>query len=141
MFQVVSTRPAIDIEQLFGGLFDQFRHSRATASLRPVLPVSVTAQTDTYTLTAQLPEGIQKEHVGVELHDGVLSLTVKKELAKHNETDEVVFDERRAIDVSRRFDFGDGVSSEGHTAKVADGVLTVVLKKSTERAPQKLLIE
>ena len=139
MFQVVS-RPAFDIDQLFSGLFDQLRHSRATAGLRPVLPVSVTEQTETYTLTAQLPEGIQKDHVSVEIHDGVLTLSVKKDVAKHTEGEQVVLDERQAIDVTRRFDFGDNLAEEGHDAKVADGNLVLVLKKAKVRQPNKLTI-
>lgn len=140
MFQIVP-RPTFDmVDQLFSGFFDQLRHPRATTVLRPVLPVSVTEQTETYTLTAQLPEGVQKDNVSVEIHDGVLTISVKKDVAKHTEGEQVIFDERQAIDVTRRFDFGDNLAEDGHEAKVSDGNLVLLLKKSKVRQPNRLTI-
>lgn len=94
------------------------------------MPVTVSENDVSYTLIAELPDGVKKENVSVSIDKETLTIQVKKDLEALPEGDKVCFDERRAVNIVRAFELSDKVGVDNHSAKVEGSRLTVVLQKA-----------
>ena len=95
------------------------------------MPATDISENDTeYTISAELP-GIKKEDIDVSLHDGVLSIEAHSKSEHEEKGDKQIRSERRYGKFVRRFTLGDNADESAVQAKFEDGVLKLVVKKST----------
>ncbi len=90
-----------------------------------------------FVLKADLP-GFDEKELEVTVHDGVLSLTGKREDNREEKVGNTTRRERRFGTFTRRFRLGDEVSAEGIVAGYKNGVLTVTLPKREEAQPRQI---
>ncbi|WP_119015628.1 Hsp20 family protein [Anaeroplasma bactoclasticum] len=100
-------------------------------------PLDVTEDDTSYTVTADLP-GVEKENIKVGFLDGVLTITAKKDYPKdHNK---YLIHERSFMNMKREINFGD-VEEDTISAKLNDGVLTIVIAKEPKRMEKTIEIQ
>lgn len=100
-------------------------------------PLDVTEDDTSYTVTADLP-GVEKENINVSFLDGILTITAKKDYPKdHNK---YLIHERSFMNMKREINFGD-VLEDTISAKLNDGVLTVVVAKEPKRIEKTIEIQ
>jgi HSP20 family molecular chaperone IbpA len=100
------------------------------------LPVDIHETDGTFVITASLP-GFRKEDVAIEMKDGVLTITAERSetTATHGSTQPTAARpaiqwhrrERRLVNWTRSLRLPEGVTGEGITAELKDGVLTVTV--------------
>ena len=99
--------------------------------------VDVEEDDEQFVLRADLP-GLNKKDIAIEIHEGVLTLSGKREDSREESKDNAVYRERRYGSFSRRFRLADVVDAEKITATFSDGVLTVVLPKAERAKPRQI---
>ena len=80
-----------------------------------------------YLITAELP-GIAKEEIGLDLSEGRLAISVRREESKNEEKRNFIHKERRVASMSRSVYLSDA-DPESITAKLENGVLCVTVPK------------
>ena len=80
-----------------------------------------------YVISAELP-GIDKEEIGLDLAEGRLSISVKREENKNEEKKNFIHKERRFASMSRSVYLSDA-DAENISAKLDNGVLCVTVPK------------
>lgn len=113
---------------------DPFRRPFAEAGAAlPKVDVAETA--DAFTITAEMP-GMDEKDIDVTLADDVL--TIKGERKEETEDKEKDFHlvERRASAFHRAFRLPEGVAGDKISASCEKGVLTVILPKRPQKAPE-----
>jgi HSP20 family protein len=100
--------------------------------------VDIVEKQDAITLYADLP-GTTKENVDIDVREGVLTLTAKVEPVEKNH--EVVYREYDIGGYSRRFTLGERIDPDKISAKLDNGVLTLVLSKTEAHKPRKVEIK
>lgn len=100
------------------------------------LPVDIHETEGTFVITASLP-GFRKEDVAIEMKDGVLTITAERSetTATDGSTQPTAARpaiqwhrrERRLVNWTRSLRLPEGVTGEGITAELKDGVLTVTV--------------
>jgi HSP20 family protein len=93
-----------------------------------------------FVLKADLP-GVDEKAIEVTVHDGVLTLSGKREESRDEQTEYGHRRERRFGSFARSFRLGDEVSSEGIVASYKNGVLTVTLPKKEESKPRQIPVD
>ena len=88
---------------------------------------------DRYVLEADLP-GFRKEDIRIDLEDGYMTISAKRENGSEDRRKDYVRCERSYGSFSRSFDTT-GIDTEGMKASFADGVLTLTMPKAPEIAP------
>jgi HSP20 family protein len=105
--------------------------------LQGQFPVDLYQDKDAFTVRAELP-GFRKEDIGLDLADGILTVTGhQKTEARNGNTDEAV-QERR---VSRAISLPENIDVEKIAAAYENGVLTVTLPKREEVKPRQIAID
>lgn len=101
------------------------------------MPATDISENETeYTISAELP-GIKKEDIDVSLHDGVLSIEAHSKSEHEEKGDKQIRSERRYGKFVRRFTLGENADESAVQAKFEDGVLKLVVKKtSPQEAPK-----
>ena len=101
------------------------------------MPATDISENETeYTISAELP-GIKKEDIDVSLHDGVLSIEAHSRSEHEEKGDKQIRSERRYGKFVRRFTLGENADESAVQAKFEDGVLKLVVKKtSPQEAPK-----
>lgn len=101
------------------------------------MPATDISENETeYTISAELP-GIKKEDIDVSLHDGVLSIEAHSKSEHEEKGDKQIRAERRYGKFIRRFTLGENADESAVQAKFEDGVLKLVVKKtSPQEAPK-----
>lgn len=90
------------------------------------------SETDSdYLLEIELP-GFSKKEIHIQLKDGYLTVSAKKEERDEDGSKKYVRRERRAESCSRTFYVGKGLSSGDVKAKFSDGILTLRVPKEVE---------
>ena len=91
---------------------------------------------DHYELKADLP-GFAKEDIDLQVQDGVLIISAKREETKESQQEKggYLCRERHSGCVARSFSL-DGIQEDNITAEYADGVLTLRLPKAQAQEPQ-----
>ena len=95
---------------------------------------------DKFILEADLP-GMAKEDVSLEIGDGVLEITAKKEKDEEVEEEGYIRKERGTMYYHRRLALPDDVDTEQIKARMNDGVLQIELPKMKKAEPQKMKVD
>jgi HSP20 family molecular chaperone IbpA len=88
------------------------------------------------TIVMEVP-GVEKEHVNVQLEKDVLRVEGQIDDSKY-EGLEPVYAEYNVGHFARAFTLSDKIDQDGITADLADGVLTLTLKKSKAALPRRI---
>lgn len=99
--------------------------------------VDIIENSESITLFADLP-GVKKEDLSIDVRDGVLQL-----VAKVQEADSKLRPVYREYDeggFSRKFTLGERIATDQISAKLNNGVLTLVLPKAEAHKPRKIQI-
>ncbi len=108
---------------------------------RPWTPaVDVAEDPKGYSVAIELP-GVKAEDLKVEVDGNRLTVRGEKRVEADEKTDRVHRFERRFGSFERIFTLPDTVNAEGIEAKVADGVLTLVLPKTAKVQPRSIAIK
>ena len=91
-----------------------------------------------FEIMAELP-GVKKEDIALEINDGFLTISVKKEEKSEEEKKNYIHRERRLASMSRRIHLGD-TKADGIKARLEDGILFVKLEKE-QKTNRKIPIE
>ena len=120
------------MNRLFDDLFDQDGDSGFYAQAGMSAPaMDIHRDNDKIEITAELP-GVKEEDIDLTVHDGVLTLRGEK---KSTRTDEQRgYSERSYGSFERRITLPQDVDAEQCSADFADGVLTITLPVSEEKA-------
>jgi HSP20 family protein len=97
---------------------------------RDTFKLDVEETAEEFKIQAELP-GVKKEEIGLELNDGKLTISVKKEENTEEEKKNYIHRERRLNSVARSIYLGD-VKAEGINAGLEHGILTISVKKEQE---------
>ena len=99
--------------------------------------VDIIEDADTITLRADLP-GVKRENLDIDIREGTLTLTGTLDAPEthHN----LVYREYELGGFSRRFTLGERIDQEKISAKLDNGVLTLVLPKAAASKPRKIEI-
>jgi len=101
--------------------------------------VDVREDEDHYLVSAELP-GMTKEDVSIEVGDGALEITAKKDQESEGRGEGYLRRERGAMYFHRRLTLPEDVDAQTIEAKLADGVLEVRLPK-VERGSERKRVE
>ncbi len=102
-------------------------------------PVDIHEDEDGLTVSAELP-GFAKEQVDISVDNGVLTLAAQRTSTKQENTTTHLH-ERRFTRVRRQFTLPTTVDTTDVDATLADGVLTLRLKKKDEVKPRKIEVK
>jgi HSP20 family protein len=97
---------------------------------RDTFKLDVEETAEEFKIQAELP-GVKKEEIGLELNDGKLTISVKKEENVEEEKKNYIHRERRLNSMTRSIYLGD-VKAEGINAGLEHGILTISVKKEQE---------
>jgi len=92
--------------------------------------VDVKETSEGYSLQADLP-GVAKENIKLSINDGYLTVAVRQDEIKSEDTDNYICRERRQMSSQRSFYVGN-VNPEDVTAKYVNGVLEVRFPKASD---------
>ncbi len=123
--------------EFFGKKNPLYGHNAAN-----LMKTDVREQDNGYEIDVDLP-GMKKEDVQLTLENGVLSIAAGKELNKEEKdgkTGRVIRQERYTGRMSRSFYVGDNVTENDITAKMENGVLSLVIPKAKPQLPEKKTI-
>ena len=114
------------------GAFDDFFAPLATTDGDLAFKMNVEDAGDKYVVTAELP-GVKKDEVGVELNEGRLSISVDKKESDEEKNKNYLQKETSEWQASRGVYLKDA-ATDGLTAKMDGGVLTVNVPKQAEKS-------
>lgn len=100
----------------------------------------VMEEDDKVVVTTDLP-GVDKENVELDLRDNVLVISAGKGKEEEAEKEGYLRKERSFMRYYREISLPDGVTEEGASAQLKNGVLTVTLPKTKPVAGKKIQIE
>lgn len=90
------------------------------------------------TLVMEMP-GVEKKDVSVQLENDVLRVEGRIDFAKYERLDPV-YSEYNVGHYARGFTLSDKIDQDGISAELADGVLTLTLKKAQSALPRRIAI-
>jgi HSP20 family protein len=94
---------------------------------RDTFKLDVEETPDAFKIQAELP-GVKKEEIGLEINEGILTISVKKEESAEEEKRNYIHRERRLTSMSRKIHLGDA-KPDGIKARLEDGILNITLEK------------
>jgi HSP20 family molecular chaperone IbpA len=110
-----------------------------TVPARYYIPSTDIYETDeALTLVMEVP-GVEKKDVSVKLENDVLRVEGRIDFSKY-EGLEPVYAEYNVGHYARAFTLSDKIDQEGISAELADGVLTLTLKKAKAALPRRIAI-
>ena len=116
-------------------LFDRFFLRANNCSVSHMMKTDIKENKDNYQLFIELPE-VKKEDTKITLENGYLKVTASLNKEEENDEDYIVR-ERSYGEFSRSYYVGDTVKLEDVSAKLDSGVLTVNIKKRSEKEIEK----
>jgi len=135
------TRPLDRLQDEMSGLFRRFFGDEddgwSTQGFAP--PTNVVETETSYEVTAELP-GVRRDEVNVELHDGALIISGKKEHEAEEKGKTFHRVERFAGEFRRVITLPPAVDEERIDASFKDGVLTVTVPKAEAAKPKPISI-
>lgn len=115
--------------------FDRFFLRANNCSTQHMMKTDIKENKSDYQLFIELPE-VKKEDTRITLENGYLKVTAT--LNKEDENDEdYIYRERSYGEFSRSYYVGDTVKLQDISAKLENGVLTVNIKKRSEKEIEK----
>lgn len=120
--------------------FDDFFTSERKSNINQVMKTDIKDNGDYYEFKIEVPE-IQKENIHLSLDEGYLTI----EASVHTNTDQkekghYVRKERYYGNFSRSYYIGEGIKEEDIKATLENGILTLIVKKSSENQKEKKYI-
>ena len=102
--------------------------------------VDIREDEDHFYVEAELP-GFKKEEVDITLENQTLTISAERKTErKEQDKGELLLHERRYSRFLRSFTLPPTVNEQSVNAKLADGVLTIVLNKREETKPRKISV-
>lgn len=135
MSNIIKTNSPFDlVDPFFEGFFNKNSSSQ-------VMKTDVKDNGDHYELKVELPE-IKKEDIHLSLNEGYLNIEASiKQNNDESKHGHYIRKERYYGNFSRSFYVGEKIHQEDIKAKLADGVLTLLVPKEKEEVNQKKYIE
>jgi len=99
--------------------------------------VDIVENAEVITLYADMP-GVSKENLSIDARDGVLNLTGKVDAPDNKR--KAIYREYEEGGFTRKFTLGEKIDTEKISAKLTNGVLTLVLPKAEAHKPRKIQI-
>jgi HSP20 family protein len=127
--------PFREVEAMLAGVDRAL--DRAWTTSGPGPGVNVYADDDSVVVTSELP-GVASADVQVQLQDDMLSISAERRAA--DEAGESLVRERSVLRVNRSVSLPFSVDPERVEARLADGVLTVALKRSAADKPRRISV-
>lgn len=112
--------------------FDSFFNESWPASFfgqEGAMRVDIKETDKAYVVEAEIP-GVDKKDIELDLRDGLLTITVRRDEQVNVENDRYIRRERRAVNMRRSFHV-DNVKEEDVKASYKNGLLTITLPKRT----------
>lgn len=128
-FSLLNRSPWTGLESEIDRLFDSVLSDFASTSAPDRFPVDLYEDAENAYVRAELP-GIGRDDIKVEVVDDTLTIEAARKLKED--------DKEESFLVSRSVSLPDSVRSEGITATLENGVLTVTLPKREEAKPRKI---
>ena len=116
---------------------DNFFFDYDNNDLRP--SVEINESNDVFMISADLP-GIEKSDIEVRVEENTLILSAKRHLDKSDKNEKFHYNERRFGTFSRSFKLPKTVKEEKITAKLDNGVLSIVIPKAEDAIKSNRLI-
>lgn len=128
----------------FDGWFDDFMPMFSRKEMKEfnsVMKTDIKETENNYVLEVDLP-GFDKKDINMELENGYLSISAKREhkVEENDKKDNFIRRERSFGQFSRSFYVGD-IKEEDISAKLENGILTVLLPKEEKETPKAKRIE
>lgn len=112
-------------EDLFDEILKPVNYEKRAMSMR----TDVKENENQYELDIDMP-GFKKDEINIELHDGYLNVSAKKEQTEeHGEKEKNYIRKERSFVASRNYFVGDKVKEDEISAKYENGVLSLVIPK------------
>lgn len=127
--------PFRELETMLAGVDRLLDRTWSTAGATP--GANVYADDETAVVTTELP-GVLPADVQVQLHDDVLTLAAERKAEAAD--GEMLLAERPALRFSRSISLPFAVDPDQVEARLADGVLTVALKRAAADRPRKITV-
>ena len=116
---------------------DNFFFDYDNNDLRP--SVEINESNDSFMISADLP-GIEKSDIEVKVEENTLTLSANRHIDKSDKNEKFHYNERRFGTFSRSFKLPKTVKEEKITAKLDNGVLTIVIPKAEDAIKSNRLI-
>tara|TARA_B100001564_G_C20450131_1_gene583067 strand:+ start:367 stop:804 length:438 start_codon:yes stop_codon:yes gene_type:complete len=116
---------------------DNFFFNYDNNDLRP--SVDINESNDAFILSADLP-GIEKSKIKVKVEENILILFADRNIDKSDTNEKLHYSERRSGSFSRSFKLPKTVKEEKITAKLDNGVLSIVIPKAEDAIKSNRLI-
>ena len=115
--------------------FDRFFLRANNCSASNMMKTDIKETKDNYQLEIELPD-VKKENVKISLENNYLKVSAS---VKHEDKEEgsYIYRERSYGEYSRSYYVGDTVKLEDVSAKLDNGVLTITIKKRSEKEIEK----
>jgi len=111
-----------------------------TVPARFYVPNADIFETDSaLTVVMEMP-GVEKKDLSIQLENEVLRIEGRIDFSKYEEL-EPVYAEYNIGHYARAFTLSNKIDQDGITADLADGVLTLTLKKAKEAMPKRITIK
>lgn len=127
--------PFREVESMLAGMDRVLDRAWSTAGSTP--GINVYADDEAAVITTELP-GVQAADVQLQLHDDVLSVSAERK--PDAGSGEQLTAERPALRFSRSISLPFAVDAERVEARLADGVLTVALKRAEADRPRRITV-
>ena len=135
------TTPFGDFQVDVENLFEQFFGDQEVSSQGRWLPRTNILESDTaYRVSIELA-GVKPADVTVEMHDGILEVSGKREKAELPKSVRALKVEQQTGEFRRKFEFPTLVDADRIEAGYENGVLSVELPKSEKVLPRKIKIK
>lgn len=127
--------PFREVESMLAGMDRLLDRARSTAGATP--GVNLYASDEAAVVTTELP-GVRPDDVQVQVHDDVLTLAAERKAEPA--AGEPCVAERPALRFNRSIALPFAVDAERIEARLADGVLTVALKRAEADRPRRIAV-
>lgn len=116
----------------FGGSLESFFDSPFSSTSSEAFPVNVEDAGEKYVVTAELP-GLSREDIDVEINEGRLSITAERKESDEEKGKNYLHKESSEWRATRGVYLKDA-ATQGLSAKLDNGVLTISVPKQDEKA-------
>ncbi|MEZ6089403.1 MAG: Hsp20/alpha crystallin family protein [Pirellulaceae bacterium] len=123
------------MNQMLRGMFDSIGSESGLGNY----PVDVEEDDDKIMIEAEMP-GFKRDEIEVNVENGVLTIKAERTAKEDSNDKKRHLTERRFTRVQRAFSLPRTVDGSDVDASLADGILTLTLKKTEESKPRKIEI-
>lgn len=132
MFNLTAKPVYFDVDRFFSDFWDAPLSGRVRTE--GSMQVNIKENDDSFEVIALLP-GVAKDEISLDVEKDILTISVKKEEDSKEESENYLRREHRSYNMSRSFKLGK-VDKDAITAKLDQGVLTLILPKKEPEKPE-----